>query len=74
MYRGADGRLCHFACGPNKFQTIIDKMNEYLGMSKEEIDFNRIMDAGDVLGEEIVGRLREQKRLEQAQKREQYDL
>lgn len=54
IYRGDEGLLCDFACGPKKFPVLIDKVNEYLGMSQEEIDFFRVFNEGNNLSKEIA--------------------
>jgi len=54
IYRGDEGHLCDFSCGPKKFPVLVDKVNEYLGMSQEEIDFFRVFNEGTNLANEIA--------------------
>eukprot|EP00591_Stephanopyxis_turris_P009055 CAMPEP_0195517964 /NCGR_PEP_ID=MMETSP0794_2-20130614/11847_1 /TAXON_ID=515487 /ORGANISM="Stephanopyxis turris, Strain CCMP 815" /LENGTH=178 /DNA_ID=CAMNT_0040646851 /DNA_START=351 /DNA_END=887 /DNA_ORIENTATION=- len=58
MYRGAEGLLEDFACGPKKFPMLEEKIDEKLQMSQEEINFNMVMDEGTDLNDDIMTELK----------------
>eukprot|EP00814_Leptocylindrus_danicus_P008413 CAMPEP_0116025378 /NCGR_PEP_ID=MMETSP0321-20121206/13000_1 /TAXON_ID=163516 /ORGANISM="Leptocylindrus danicus var. danicus, Strain B650" /LENGTH=254 /DNA_ID=CAMNT_0003497535 /DNA_START=79 /DNA_END=843 /DNA_ORIENTATION=+ len=58
FYRGAEGRLAEFAAGPSKFNLVVDKLNELLSLSQEQIDFNIMMEDGENLGKYLVTELK----------------
>jgi hypothetical protein len=59
IYRGADGLLTEFACGPKRFHLLTEAVTKYLGESgpTEAELFDDLMQAGDGLGREIVADL-----------------
>eukprot|EP00816_Leptocylindrus_hargravesii_P009635 CAMPEP_0196802456 /NCGR_PEP_ID=MMETSP1362-20130617/2066_1 /TAXON_ID=163516 /ORGANISM="Leptocylindrus danicus, Strain CCMP1856" /LENGTH=253 /DNA_ID=CAMNT_0042173759 /DNA_START=67 /DNA_END=831 /DNA_ORIENTATION=+ len=60
FYRGAEGRLAEFAAGPSKFNLVVDKLNELLSLSQEQIDFNIMMEDGENLGKYLVTELKKE--------------
>ena len=54
IYKGKAGKLEDFVCGPKKFNLLIDKVNEYVDMSDDEILLRRELEQGQALGDEIV--------------------
>jgi len=57
MYKGSQGRIEDFSCSPKNFHTVIDKLNENVDITVEDIAFRRDMDAGSVLLDEVVADL-----------------
>jgi thioredoxin-like negative regulator of GroEL len=61
MYKGTLGKVAEFPCGPLKFPKLVAKLDQLTQLSDEELKFEKEMQEGEVLGEEIVSQLQEQK-------------
>eukprot|EP00978_Attheya_sp_CCMP212_P004350 scaffold9496_cov40-Attheya_sp.AAC.2 len=58
IYSGSKGRVADFACGPKNFPLVIEKMNKFL--DKEMSHFDKTMEAGSTLGDQIATELQDQ--------------
>jgi len=54
IHKGKAGKLDDFVCGPSKFQQLVDKVNQYVEMTDDEILLKRELEEGQALGNEIV--------------------
>ena len=54
IYKGKAGKLEDFVCGPSKFNSLIDKVNEYVDVSDDEILLRKELEEGQALGDEII--------------------
>ena len=59
IYKRSAGKISGFSCGPSKFPLLVEKVDSYLKMSTEELVFEKNMDEGGVLGDEIVKELKQ---------------
>uniref|UniRef100_A0A7S4M8S6 Thioredoxin domain-containing protein n=1 Tax=Odontella aurita TaxID=265563 RepID=A0A7S4M8S6_9STRA len=58
MYMGSEGTLIEdFSCSPKKFQDVIDKLNENVDATVEDIAFRKEMDTGSALLDDIAADL-----------------
>jgi hypothetical protein len=58
IYKRGVGKIDEFSCGPKFFETkLVNKLNELLEMSDEEMRFNIDMEEGQALGENMMERL-----------------
>lgn len=60
IYKGGVGRITGFACGPSKFPLLVEKIDQYLQMSNEELVFEKQMGDGEALGNAIVKDLKQE--------------
>jgi thiol-disulfide isomerase/thioredoxin len=57
MYKGSLGKIAEFPCGPLKFPNLVEKLDHFTQLSNEELLFEKEMQDGEVLGDEIVTQL-----------------
>ena len=68
MYKAPVGRISSFPCGPNKFPILMEKMERYLSLTDAELLFEKRMNEGGALADEIVTELHKQHKDEGLQK------
>ena len=62
MYKAPLGKLSEFVCGPKFFdERLKDRLEGYLTMSDEEIAFNRDMEDGQALTDNLLENAQESK-------------
>lgn len=66
MHMGKAGKVEDFVCGPKKFQQLIDKVNEYAGMSADETIFKKRLKKGEALGDKLVRELQDDQQVTNA--------
>jgi len=58
IHKASVGKIAEFSCGPKYFdERLVSRLNRYLGMSDEELQFEQKMEAGDNLGNDILSQL-----------------
>lgn len=59
IHKGKAGKLEGFACGPSKFQQLVDKVKEYRDVDVDEILLKRELEEGQAFGNDIIQGLQE---------------
>jgi len=58
IYKASVGKIAEFPCGPKYFdERLVGRLNQYLEMSDEELQFEQKMEGGTVLGNDILSQL-----------------
>lgn len=60
IYKGSVGRIAAFPCGPQKFSDLVEKIQHYLELTDEQLKFEKHMDEGGALGDQIVSELKQE--------------
>jgi len=60
IYKVSVGKIAEFPCGPKYFDDrLVNRLNRYLEMSDEELQFEQKMEGGTSLGNDILSQLRD---------------
>jgi len=58
IYKASVGKIAEFPCGPKYFdERLVSRLNQYLEMSDEELQFEQKMELGNELGNDILSQL-----------------
>lgn len=58
IYKASVGKIAEFPCGPKYFdERLVTRLNQYLEMSDEELQFEQKMEGGNALGNDILSQL-----------------
>mmetsp|Transcript_13993 Transcript_13993/g.18374 ORF Transcript_13993/g.18374 Transcript_13993/m.18374 type:complete len:278 (-) Transcript_13993:286-1119(-) len=55
FYKQPHGKLTGFPCGPKKFDLLVETLEEYKGMTDEELKLKKELEEGDALLDTIAG-------------------
>jgi len=59
IHKVSVGKIAEFPCGPKYFdERLVNRLNQYLEMSDEELQFEQKMEGGTSLGNDILSQLR----------------
>jgi len=59
IHKVSVGKIAEFPCGPKYFdERLVNRLNQYLEMSDEELQFEQKMEGGTALGNDILSQLR----------------
>lgn len=60
MYKGTAGKVADFSCGPKKFNILLGKIDEFVDLPVQDVEFKRALDSGNALGDDILQELKDE--------------